>query len=456
MTRLLVACVAQFLVVLDVSVVNVALPSIQEDLGFSPTNLQWVVNAYVLIFASFLLLGGRLADLMGVKRAILIGFSLFTAASLVGGMAGTPLVLSLARAFQGLGAAILAPASLTLLTTGFAEGAGRNRALALWSAFAVAGGAAGSMVGGLLTQLLSWHWVLLINVPVGIVAIPVAARYVMQPRVEKARPKLDAPGAVLAMLGFGALVYGITLIETHGLADRQTQLMLLGAFLVLGVFVWVEARVAAEPIVPLRLFRRRSIVIGNAAMLLAGAGLFPMWYFLSLLMQNVLGMGPLETGVGFLPHTIVTIAASVRLTPWLMDRIAHRRLVMGGALIASAGFFWQGSVNPADGYVVAILLPGVVFAFGSGLMTTPLTNIVTAGVPAADAGAASGVMNTARQLGGAIGLAIFVALVAGSSGVATSAHAYAPAFHAIALVLIVVAGASLILPGRPKERNRQA
>lgn len=444
---LAVACAAQFMVVLDVSVVNVALPSIQADLGFTSANLQWVVNAYALTFAGFMLLGGRLADVYGVRKIFLIGLALFSISSLVGGLADAPVTLIIARGFQGLGAAILAPASLTLLTTTFPEGPQRNRALAIWTAVALAGGTAGNVVGGTLTQFLSWHWVLLINVPVGVIAIPLAAAFLPNDRFMNARPKLDILGAILVTFGLATLIYGITLTQILGWTHALTLASLTIAIGVLLSFVWVEAKFTPHPLIPLRLFQRQSIAVGNMTMLLAGAAFMPMWYFLSLYMQKVMHYTPLETGIGFLPHTLVTMIVGIHLTPRLMDYIADRTLVIVGALLASTGFFWQGFVTPESGYVNAILLPGIVFSFGGGLLNTPLTNLVTVGVQKSDLGAASGIMNTAKQVGGVLGLTILVTLAVNLQDSSINIGAsYNDAFLAIAVVLLAVAMIAVALP----------
>lgn len=443
-TVLALACAAQFMVVLDVSVVNVALPSIAADLGFNEADLQWVVNGYALAFAGFLLLGGRLADVYGLKRVFVIGLVLFSASSLVGGLAGTPHVLVLARGVQGLGAAVLAPASLTLLTTTFPEGPRRVRALAVWTAVALAGGTAGNVVGGTLTEFLSWHWVLLVNVPVGAVAVPAAARSLRSRRSVGSGRRLDVLGAALATTGLVALTYGITRTPSRGWGDAGTLSALVAGLVLLAAFVAFEARVARAPLIPLRLFRARSVLAGNAVVLFAGAAFMPMWYFLSLYMQRTLLYSPLQTGLGFLPHTLVTMAVGVRVAPRLMDRFADRALIVVGALLAAVGFVWQGLVPPGSGYLAAILGPGFVFSVGGGLLNTPLTNTVVSGVGTDDAGAASGLMNTAKQVGGALGLAVLVAM--------TTSTGRAPgtddglAFLLIAAVLVVVAVACWALP----------
>ncbi|WP_017594136.1 MFS transporter [Nocardiopsis potens] len=443
---LALACTAQFMVVLDVSVVNVALPSIRAALDFGPADLQWVAGAYALAFAGLLLLGGRLADLYGCRRVLIAGLALFTAASLAGGAAWTPGLLIAARAAQGLGAAVLAPATLTVLTATFPDGPARTRALATWTAVGAAGGAAGNLVGGLLTDSLSWRAILLVNVPVGIAAIAAAARFTARDRRPAGGPgRLDVPGAVAATAGVTALTYGVTRVPEHGWTDPATAAALAAGGAALALFAAVEARFAAAPLVPPRLLRDRAVAVGCAVTLLAGACFqIPMWYFLTLYMQDVLGYGALATGLGFLPHTLVTVAAGRWLTPLLMRRADARALVAAGALIAAAGFAWQAAAVPAGTYAAAVLGPGLLFSLGGGLFATPLTAIVVSGADPSDAGAASGLLNTAKQAGGALGLAVLVTLAGPVSGAA----GYGGVFQVLAGLQLAVAAAALALPAR--------
>ncbi|WP_279433080.1 MFS transporter [Actinomadura bangladeshensis] len=425
------ACAAQFMVVLDVSIVNVALPSIQADLGIGPADLPWVVNAYALTFAGLLLLGGRLADVCGLRRVFAAGLALFTLASLAGGLADAPGPLIAARAVQGLGAALLAPATLTILTTGFAEDV-RPRALAAWTAVGLAGGTAGNLIGGVLTDALSWRWILLVNVPAGLLALP-AARLLPSARCERRR--LDVPGAVLATAGVASLTYGVT----YGWNIPA----LTGGAAALAVFTVLQSR-RRTPLLPLRLLRIRAVAAGNAAMLLAGACLNPMWYFLALSMQNVLHLSALQTGLGFLPHTLLTMAVALRVTPRLMKRASDRTLITAGSLIAAAGFLWQSRLSPGGAYLPDVLAPALLISAGGGLLNTPLTNAVTAGVPERDAGAASGLMNTAKQTGTALGLAALVAVAGDHSG----------AFLAMSALLLATAAAARALPGHRSRQDR--
>jgi EmrB/QacA subfamily drug resistance transporter len=441
------ACAAQFMVVLDVSVVNVALPSVQSALGAEPAHVQWIVHAYTLVFAGLLLLGGRLADLYGRKRVFLLGLALFAVASLVGGMASTPGLLIAARAAQGAGAALLAPATLTLITTTFPPGPRRTRAVATWTAVAVGGGAAGNLAGGLLTELLSWRWVLLVNVPIGVLAVLAAVRLLAADGRVGPRPRLDVPGAVSVTAGLTAITYGVTRATTHGWTDPVTVAAVAAGVLALVVFVVVETRHAPAPLMPLQLLRVRSVSAGNAVMLLAGACFNPMWFFLSFTMQDVLGYDALATGIGFLPHTLVTIVVGARLAPWLLERVEARPLVAVGAVIAAAGFLWQSRVTPDADYLSAMLGPAVLVAVGGGLLTTPLTTIACSGVPRSAAGAASGLVNTAKQVGGALGLALLVAVAGARADTpAALAASNGRAFTGIAAVLVIVAVGALALP----------
>ncbi|MEV0662366.1 MFS transporter [Actinomadura luteofluorescens] len=447
---LFLACAAQFMVVLDVSVVNVALPSIQRALNFTSTGLPWVAGAYSLTFAGFLLLGGRLADLYGTRRVFVAGLALFAVPSLAGGLATAPALLIAARAAQGLGAAVLAPATLTVLTTTFPEGPRRTRALAVWTAVSLAGGAAGNLVGGVLTQSLSWRWILLVNVPIGAAALAVTGRLPGSPRRTGRTARLDLPGAASVTAGLALLAYGIMRAGPRGWDDPVTASALATTVLLLAAFVLIETRLSRAPLIPPRLFRLRAVSAGNAVMLLAGACFqVPMWYFLTLYMQDVLNYTALQTGLGFLPHTLLTMAVGLRVTPWLMKRVDDRALIVAGALVAAAGFLWQSRITADGDYLSAVLGPAVLVSIGGGLLNTPLTTTVTSGVPGTDAGAASGLMNTAKQVGGALGLAALIAAIAGHTTTPASlANAYGNAFLLMALMPAAIAAASLALPPR--------
>jgi EmrB/QacA subfamily drug resistance transporter len=455
---LLAVCAGQFLVVLDVSVVNVALPSMRSALGLGESAQQWVVNGYALTFAGFLLLGGRAADLFGRKRIFVTGLGMFTAASLAGGLAQSPWMLITARAVQGLGSAVLAPTTLSILTTSFPEGPERTRAIATWSAVGAGGGAAGSLVGGTLTDLLSWRWVLLVNVPVGAVVLIAAVLFLSEGRGTTVR-RLDIPGAVLVTGGVAALAYGIAETETHGWSSPHSLLPLVGGALILVLFTAVEAR-TAQPLVPLRLFTVRSVSSANTVLFASGAATFATWYFLSLYMQQVLHYSPIRAGLSFLPHTIAIVAGS-KLAPRLMGRIDPRLIVAGGGAVSAAGLVWQSRIT-ADGTFLGIILgPGILAMFGAGLMMTPVAAAAMSGVGRADQGLVSGLLNTSRQLGGALGLTILATTAAsritartdeGASTAVALSSGYGLAFLVSAAFLAAAAFLAVLLP-KPQPRE---
>ncbi|MFE0761439.1 MFS transporter [Streptomyces smyrnaeus] len=432
----LAACAGQFLVVLDVSVVNVALPSMRDTLSLSATGLQWVVNAYTLTFSGLMLLGGRAADLFGRKRVFLTGLALFTAASLAGGLAQEPWQLLAARGVQGMGAAILAPATLTLLTTSVPEGPARTKAIATWSAVGAGGGAAGGLVGGVLTDALSWRWVLLINVPVGVLVLAAAAVWLTESREESVR-RLDVPGALLATLGLCAVAYGIVRTDSAGWTAPSALGPLAAGLLMLALFVAVEAR-SPEPLVPLRLFRSRAVSSANVAIFINGLAMFAMWYFLSLYTQNVLHYTPLQAGFALVPHSLAIVLGS-KIAPFLMARMGDRHLAVAGSAMAGLGYVWQGTMDADGAYVTTLLGPGVLMALGAGLAATPLATIATATDDPGEAGLLSGLFGTGRTMGGALGLAVLSTVAAARTGSdeapAALAAGYGTAFYAGAALL---------------------
>ncbi|CAL9318457.1 MFS transporter [Streptomyces olindensis] len=448
-------CAGQFLVVLDVSVVNVALPSMRTGLDLSEQGLQWVVNAYAIAFAGFMLLGGRAGDLYGRKRMFLVGLGLFTLASLAGGLARAEWQLLLARAVQGLGAAVLAPSTLTILTASVPEGAARARAIGTWTAVGAGGGAAGGLVGGLLVETLSWRWVLLINVPVGAVVLCAAARFLAEGRERDGR-RLDLPGALLVTAGLGALAYGISRTEAAGWTAPAALLPLLAGLLLIGLFLAVEAR-AASPLMPLGLLRLRAVSSANVAMFLCGSAMFCMWFFMTLYAQNVLGYTPWEAGLALAPSSLAVIIGS-KLAPRLMRGAGPRTVAVLGTLVAVAGFAWQSTMTADGSYATAILFPGILMMLGAGLAATPLASLATSGAPPAEAGLVSGLVNTSRTMGGSLGLAVLSTLAAARSAGSTTPQAltegYASAFRVGTGVL--VAGALLMwvwLPRKAGERQ---
>jgi EmrB/QacA subfamily drug resistance transporter len=446
---LVVVGIAQFMVILDNTIVNVALPSIQRGLHFSPASLQWIVNAYTLAFGGFLMLGGRAADLVGRRRLFLIGIVLFSAASLMNGLAGSAGILVAGRAVQGLGGALVTPAALSVLTTTFAEGRERTAALGVWSAIAVGGGAVGLLLGGVLTSLLSWQWIFFVNVPVGVVAIALALRFVPESRIENARGGVDILGAVSVTGGLVLLVYALVNAQTAGWVSVETLgLMALAVALLVG-FVILEGRLR-HPLIRLGIFRMRSITGANASMLLIAGGLFAMFFFASIYVQEVLGYSALRAGLAFLPVTLGIIAGA-GLSNLLIRRVGVRAVGISGMTIASVGLLVLSRI-PVHGTYLGDLLPGLmIMAFGMGLTFVPITLIATTNVAAEDAGLASGLLNTAQQLGGAIGLAVLSTLAANTTANTLSAlgHAPTPADGVSALVsgfhVAFIVGAGLML-----------
>jgi EmrB/QacA subfamily drug resistance transporter len=456
---LALACLAQFMVVLDISIVNVALPSIQTDLGLTVSSLQWVVNAYTITFAGFLLLGGRAGDLFGRRRVFLVGLGTFTAASLLGGLAQTDGMLLVARALQGLGGAALAPATLTIITTTFAEGPGRARALGVWSAVAAAGASAGALLGGILTDLLSWRWILFVNVPIGVAAFAAAWAFLPESRADVRHRKVDVTGALTVTAGLVALVYAIVRTQSYPWSSAHVLMPLGAALALLGGFVLVEGRSAA-PLVPFRIFRSRSVTAGNVFITLLFAAMFGVWYFETLYMQHVLGYSPLQAGLAFLPQTIL-IAAGSQLTSRIVMRSGTRPLLLLGTALAAVGVLWLSRITPDSAFLADLLGPYVLVGAGMGLSVTPVVVAATGGVPPEDAGLASGLLNTSRIVGAAIGLAILSTVAAErTSGLLEAGSPAAAAFTGgFARGLVVAAGimvaglvAAMFIP--PLRRSR--
>ncbi len=452
---LAVCCLAQFMVVLDISIVNVALPQMKIGLHLSQGGQQWVVNAYTLTFAGLLMLGGRAADLFGRRRVFLLGLGSFTGFSLLGGLAQSGAWLITARALQGTAGALLAPATLSLLTTTFTAPAARRRALGAWSATAASGAAVGVLAGGILTDLFDWRWVLFVNVPIGVALLAAAAWTLPESRVGGAARRLDLRGAVTVTTGMALIVYGIVGTRTHPWGSAHTILILaLGAAL-LGTFVVIEAWLAEHPLVPLGVFRRRSLTAANGVSFAIGASIFSLFFFLSLYLQQVNGYTPLRAGLAFLPVGLAILGAAL-VAARMVARIGARRQLIAGLLLAAAGLAWMTQLAPGDGYWSAVFMPGLLVGAGFGLSFVPMTMGATAAVPPQQAGLASGLVNTTRQVGGAIGLAV-TATVAGAVHARSAAPlaiasalttGYDRAFGVGAAVLVAGAFVALLLPGR--------
>jgi EmrB/QacA subfamily drug resistance transporter len=401
---LILLCAAQFMVVLDASIVNVALPSIQTDLDFSQQNLQWVVNAYTLVFGGFLLLGGRLADLLGRRRVFVAGLFLFSAASLLGGFAQSEGQLIAARALQGLGAAIVSPAALAIVTTTFAEGSERNKALGIWGAIAGAGGAVGVLMGGVLTEFMGWEWVLFVNVPIGVAAALATPRFVRESRMDRDGSGFDVLGALTVTAGLVVLVYGLVKANDFGWGDGRTIGLLGASVAFIAAFVAIESR-SRSPLVPLAFFRQRTPTAAQGIGLLVGASLFSMFFFISLYLQQVLGFSALEAGVAYLPLS-AGIIVSAGAASQLVERVGVKPVLTTGLALVVLGLLMFTGIDANGSYVGDVLFPSLVVAVGLGLAFVPLTIAAVAGVRGEEAGLASGLINTSQQVGGALGLAV--------------------------------------------------
>jgi EmrB/QacA subfamily drug resistance transporter len=444
-------CIAQFMVILDATVVNVALPSIQEDLEMSPSELQWVVNSYTLIFGGFLLLGGRAGDLIGRKRLFLIGLVIFTVASLLNGLATSSEFLILARGLQGLGAALVSPAALSIVTTTFAEGQERTKAMGVWSAIAAGGGAVGLLLGGILTDLFSWPWIFFVNIPVGIAAFVLSLRYVPESKDEKAHKAFDVAGAVTVTAGLIALVYGLVKTAEEGWVSLHTLGFGILALVLLAAFVVIEHR-SAEPLVRLNIFLQRTIRSANVVMLLVAAGLFAMFYFNSLYFQRVLGYSPIEAGLAFVPFTL-GIVIGAGLSQFLVKAIGLRSVGIAGMTLGAIGMLLFLGLD-VNGTYLTDLLPGIMLiSIGMGMTFVPVTLIATSGIAAGDAGLASGLLNTSQQIGGALGLAVLSTLATSrtTESLESLGRAPNPADTASALVdgfhVAYIAGAAFLAAG---------
>src|SRR3954452_2085061 len=415
---------SQFVVILDASIVNVALPSIGSDLHFSESNLQWVVNAYVLVFGGFLLLGGRMADLLGRRRVFIAGLVLFGAASLVGGFANSEGMLIAARAVQGLGGALLSPAALSIITTTFPEGSERNKALGVWGAVAGAGGAAGVLLGGVLTDSLGWEWVFFVNTPVTLAAAAWARVLLVESRAESARRHFDAFGAVTVTAGLSLLVYTMVRTDANGWGSATTiGLFAVSAALLVAFGVW-ELRSPA-PLVPFRIFRLRNLTVANIVALLTGAALFSMFFFVSLYMQRVLGYSPLKAGLSYLPLA-VTIIISAGVASQLATRLGYKRVLVGGMTLITIGLLLFSGISTGGSFLGDVLPASLVAAAGLGFTFVPITIASQSGVRGEDAGLASGLINTSQQIGGALGLAVLSTIATSRTSDVMSAAYGAP------------------------------
>ncbi len=405
---LILLCSAQFVVVLDASIVNVALPSIGRALEFSQENLPWVVNAYVLTFGGFLLLGGRTADLLGRRRVFKAGLLLVAVASLFAGFAATEGQLIAARAAQGLGAAIISPAALSIVTTTFSDGAERNKALGVWGAVAGSGGAAGVLLGGILTDGLGWEWVLWVNVPVALLAFALSPRLIAESRAESQSRAFDVAGAVTVTAALSILVYALVDANDAGWGSSQTIGLIAVSLLLLAAFVAIELR-ASKPLVPFSIFRIRTLTGANVVGLLVGASLFSMFFFISLYMQQVLGYSAIHAGLSYLPLALV-IMASAGIASQLVTKLGYKPVLAVGLLFILVGLLWFSQISVGGGFTSDILGPSLFAAAGLGFAFVTTTIAAVSGVEESEAGLASGLINTSQQIGGALGLAVLSAV----------------------------------------------
>lgn len=424
---LVLICFAQFMVILDATIVNVALPSIQTDLGLSEANLQWIVNAYALVFGGFLLLGGRAGDLIGRKRVFLVGLVVFTTASLLAGLAVNSEMLIALRGLQGLGAALIAPAALSIITTTFAEGTERAKALGVWAAIAIGGSAAGLILGGALTEAFSWPWIFYVNVPVGIATFVLSLRLIPESRNEHAERAFDVAGAVTATGGLMTLVYAIVKAESSGWTSASTIGFFTAAVVLLAGFVLIEQR-SKSPLVRLSIFRVRSLTAANLVMLLVASGIFAMFYFNTLYIQRVLEYGPLKAGLAFLPFT-AGILVSAGLASRFAPRIGVRPVAGVGMGVAASGLLLLTQL-PVDGTYLANVLPALLLtSLGLGAVFMSLTLVATTGLDDSDQGLASGLFNTSQQIGGALGLAVLSTIAASRSSGGSDKEALVSGFQ---------------------------
>jgi EmrB/QacA subfamily drug resistance transporter len=457
---LAIVAIAQFMVILDASVVNVALPTIRRDVGFSEQSLSWILNAYTLTFGGFLLLGGRLADRLGRRRLFMAGIALFSLASLICGLSQSEGELLVARGFQGLGGAMVSPAALSIILTTFAEGKERNRALSVWGAISGAGGAVGLLLGGVLVQALSWRWVFFVNVPIGAAVLALAPRIVPESRSESAaKGGYDVEGAVAITLGTLALVFTLIKADSWGWTSGRTIAGFVVSAVLIVAFLAIERR-QKDPLVPLRIFSNRSLAAADATLLVVVAALFGMFFFVTLYLQQVLGFSALKTGLAYLPLSLTLIGASA-VASQFVDRFTPKPILVAGLLISTGAFVFLTSVSGHGDYASHVLPAMIILGVGFGMSFVPVTIAGTSGVAPEESGLASGLLNTTQQVGGSLGLAILSsiatsrttsALHTGLTLPAALTHGFTGAFVvAGALCALGAAFAIALLPGRRRE-----
>lgn len=455
--------VAQFMVVLDISIVNIALPAIQQALHFNEASLQWVVTAYALTFGGFLLLGGRAADLYGRRRVLLIGMIGFTLFSLLIGLSQSSTMLVVFRALQGLAAALMSPAALSIVLTTFTEGSERNRALGLWTTVATGGAAAGLLLGGLLSQYLEWRWNFFVNVPIGVLVAWGIYKYVPLHAKEAKHNDLDLPGAILVTSGLISLVYAFGEAPKWGWLSASTLGLIGGALVLLALFVWNEAR-SKHPLMPLSIFKIRNVTAANLMMAPIAAGMMGMFFLISLYIQSVMHFSPIMAGLSFLPVPIIIAIVSNRVAR-LVGKVGYRPFLIAGTLLTTLSLLWFARLPVYGSYFVDILPALIIMPIGMGMTFMPLMVAATSGVPANEAGLASGLINTAQQMGGAVGLAVLSGVAASVTAAAVSmtptdalVHGYVRAFlvGVIFMAFALLLAITIIKQRKPAPHQQMA
>jgi EmrB/QacA subfamily drug resistance transporter len=450
----------QFVLILDIAIVTVALPSIGTDLDFAPADLSWVINAYALMFGGFLLLGGRMADLIGRRRMFMVGLIVFVAASLAGALAQSALWLVIARGVQGLGAALVSPAALSLVMTLFPEGPERNKALGVWGAVAGSGGAAGAILGGVLTDVLSWQSVLYVNIPVGIAAVALAPRLLPEGRDVAGIRSFDLAGAVSVTAGLALLIYAVVDAENAGWTSVQTLVLGATSLALIASFVAIESR-AKRPLLPLSTFRNRMLRSANIGAVLTTMALFPMWFLLTLYTQQVLGYSPLESGLAQLPIAVLIVVAAGPAQQ-LVTRMGPRIPLAAGLVMVAAGLAWFSQVSAGGSFLADILGPSILAGVGAALSFIAGTIAATSGTSEGDSGLASGLLNTSQQVGGSIGIAAIAAIATTrtenviAAGERVQAVALTEGFQtgyvvAAAVALVAALVVTVLLPRRSEQ-----
>lgn len=441
---------AQFLIILDTSIIGIALPQIRDALGFSESSLQWVFNAYVIAFGGLLLLGGRLSDLLGARRLFAAGFTILVAASLLAGLAWSDAALVAGRALQGLGAALIAPAAMTLVFRLFTTPAELGRAMGIWGAAAPAGGTAGVFLGGVITQWISWRWTFLINVPIGVLVL--AATPALLPAVKGRRGRVDVTGALSVTAALSLAVYAIVTANDRSWGAAGTILLLAVAGALLGVFVALQSR-RRDPLVPLRIFRTPNLSAANAVMLLLGAAWIPMWFYLNLYLQQVLGFDAFESGAALLPMTVAIMVLMVGVTGKLVGRFGFKLPLVAGLLVLALGMMLFGRLPVGGSFAADVLAASLVAALGMSLSYIPALIASLSAVQPEDTGLASGIVNTSYQIGSALGLAAMTAIALASTAGATAAdlnHGFHAVFIGAATLAAAAAGLAFIALRSPR------